>query len=357
MRFPRFIIALITAIPLCTGFPRPARAHEGPHDEAAARESIALITAAAANFLDSLSPEQVARARYVFDDEKRLVYRIIPFSIPGLQLGEMTEGQKALVHALLSSSLSAAGYQKAASIVRLEEILVALESAGGRANPAHGAEKYSVAVFGEPSADGAWSWRIHGHHLYLAFTFIDGRFFASGPAFLGAEPHRVMEGPNAGWRILADEEDLGRAMMNALSPDERAKATLSPEVPRDLFSGSYPEFSLEGPPKGIAWRELSIEKRQKLRALVTEYVANVPPALQASRWDRIEAGGWDNIHFAWMGSIAPEARNYYRVQGPEFLIEYCAVALTENHVHTVWREFNGDFGRDLLREHYQQNPH
>lgn len=350
-----FALFLLAALSLIST--RSASAHEGAHHETASRESIELITDAARVFLDSLSPEQVAKARYVFDDEKRLIYRTIPFSIPGLQLGEMSEGQKPLVHALLASSLSAAGYRKATSIIRLEEILVAMETASGSVNPAHGTDKYSVAVFGEPSATGAWSWRIHGHHLYLAFTIVNGRFFASGPAFFGAEPHRVNAGPNEGLRVLADEEDLARAFMNALTPEERATATLSEDVPRDLFSGSYTEFSLDGPPKGIAFRDLSAEKQEKLRAIVTEYVRNVPESLQHSRWSRIEAGGWDNVHFAWMGSIAPEARNYYRVQGPEFLIEYCAVALTANHVHTVWREFNGDFGRDLLREHYQQNPH
>ena len=28
-----------------------------------------------------------------------------------------------------------------------------------------------------------------------------------------------------------------------------------------------------------------------------------------------------------------------------------------NHVHAVWRDFNGDFGRDLLREHLAAVAH
>lgn len=343
-----FLIAVIS--------PVEVRAHDGEHDEDSA-EAIERMADSARNFLNSLSPEKVSQARYVFDDEKRTVYRIIPFSIPGLQLHEMAPGQKALVHALLNSSLSAAGYQKTVSIIRLEEILVKLEEERGTTNPAHGAEKYSVAVFGEPSAEGTWSWRIHGHHLYLAFTIVEGRFVATGPSFLGAEPHEVTDGGQKGWRVLADEEDLGRGLVNALSSEQRETAVVAKEVPRDLFSGSYSEFSLEGPPKGIAYRDLKREHQLMLRELVMEYVNNLPQELRHSRLDRIEAGGWNNVHFAWMGSIAPGARNYYRVQGPEFLIEYCAVALTENHVHTVWREFNGDFGRDLLKEHYEQYAH
>lgn len=352
----RIASLFLAALCLITA-PRHDEAHETSENPAATAAAIARMTDTARNFLNSLAPDEVARARYVFDDEKRLVYRIIPFSIPGLRLGEMTPGQQALVHAMINSSLSAAGYQKTASIIRLEEILVELEEAGGATNPAHGAGNYTVAIFGEPSAGGTWSWRMHGHHLYLSFTVVDGRFVASGPAFLGAEPHVVPEGGQKGWRVLANEEDLGRALINALPAGQREKAVISKDVPRDLFSGSYTEFSLEGPPKGIAFGELGHEHRQMLRRLIMEYVNNLPPELAGSRLGRVEAGGWNNIHFAWMGSIAPGARNYYRVQGPEFLIEYCAVALSENHVHTVWREFNGDFGRDLLKEHYENFPH
>ncbi len=337
--------------------PGVTRAHEGTHEVSPSAAAIRQIAENANHFLNSLSPEQISKARYVFEDEKRFVYRTIPFSIPGLQLGEMTPGQNALFHALLSSSLSTAGSTKTNSIVALEEILVQMEAATGTTNPAHGAEKYSVAIFGEPSAEGTWSWRMHGHHLYLSFTMIEGRLFASGPAFFGAEPHHVGDGAHKGWRVLGDEEDLGRDLVQALDGDQRTQAILSEDVPRDLFSGSYSEFSLDGPPKGIAYRELSSENKARLRKLVMEYVNNIPPELTSSRLNRIEAGGWDAIHFAWMGSIAPGARNYYRVQGPEFLIEYCAVALTENHVHSVWREFNGDFGRDLLKEHYERYPH
>ena len=45
--------------------------------------------------------------------------------------------------------------------------------------------------------------------------------------------------------------------------------------------------------------------------------------------------------------------NYYRVQGPTFLIEYDNVQNNANHIHAVWRDFNGDFGRDILGEHYK----
>jgi hypothetical protein len=46
---------------------------------------------------------------------------------------------------------------------------------------------------------------------------------------------------------------------------------------------------------------------------------------------------------------------YYRVQGPTFLIEHDNTQGNGNHIHSVWRDFNGDFGRDLLAEHYKRD--
>ncbi|MEX2467161.1 MAG: DUF3500 domain-containing protein, partial [Gemmatimonadota bacterium] len=55
-----------------------------------------------------------------------------------------------------------------------------------------------------------------------------------------------------------------------------------------------------------------------------------------------------------MGLIEVYASHYYRVQGPTFLIEYDNTQNGANHIHSVWREFEGDFGRDLLRDHIRE---
>jgi hypothetical protein len=64
------------------------------------------------------------------------------------------------------------------------------------------------------------------------------------------------------------------------------------------------------------------------------------------------SSGLEQIRFGWAGAIARGRPHYYRIQGPLFLIEYDASQNDGNHVHTVWRDFSGDFGRDLLRQHY-----
>lgn len=72
-----------------------------------------------------------------------------------------------------------------------------------------------------------------------------------------------------------------------------------------------------------------------------------------------------HIYFGWAGSVKPGEAHYYRIQGKTFLIEYDhsqnpandTTQLNPNHIHSVWRDFNGDFGRDWLGEHYKNVPH
>jgi hypothetical protein len=70
-----------------------------------------------------------------------------------------------------------------------------------------------------------------------------------------------------------------------------------------------------------------------------------------TRMERLRKAGLEKLVFAWSGDLERGKRHYYRVQGPTFLIEYDNTQNDANHIHSVWRDFQGDFGRDLLREH------
>ena len=72
---------------------------------------------------------------------------------------------------------------------------------------------------------------------------------------------------------------------------------------------------------------------------------------------RIRQAGWEKVHFAWAGGLEKGQGHYYRVQGPTFLLEYDNTQNNNNHIHCVWRDFENDFGEDLLRRHYDQDPH
>jgi len=105
-------------------------------------------------------------------------------------------------------------------------------------------------------------------------------------------------------------------------------------------------------PAGIAAARLDERQRALLWKLVETYARSFETGLAAARLARAKQGGIETIRFGWAGSIARGKPHYYRVQGPLFLIEYDASQNDGNHIHTVWRDFTGDFGRDLLREHY-----
>jgi hypothetical protein len=91
--------------------------------------------------------------------------------------------------------------------------------------------------------------------------------------------------------------------------------------------------------------------------LVDVYTSQMPGDVAADRMARIRKAGVDKIAFAWAGGTAHGQKHYYRLQGPTFLVEYDNTQNDANHIHSVWREFDGDFGRDLLREHVKSVAH
>ncbi len=318
--------------------------------------SVIRMTEAAQKFIASLSADQRSLALKPMGDAEREAFKPVPFPIVGLRFDGMKPEQIALLHELLKTGLSAAAHHKLTEIIRVDDVLLAAEQGRGRAPAFHGSRNYNIVIFDAPTPGGTWSWRFHGHHIYLSFTIVKGELFATAPAFFGAEPNDVSEGPGAPWRVLANEEDLGVNLYNSLDTGQKAAATIGTEMPGDMVSGRASKVDPMAP-AGIAWAALTQEQRAGLQALVLEYCNNSADDLRFERLKRVEDGGWDNLYFAWIGDPARLQRKYYRVQGPRFLIEYCAVALTPNHVHSVWRDFKGDYGRDLLAEHLASTPH
>ncbi len=302
--------------------------------------------------LASLSPEQRSAIHFPFADAERLNWHFIPRERRGLPLRDMTGEQRELTRALLETGLSPHGTRKVDDIISLELVLREL---GG--NPeVRDPELYFVSIFGDPSAQRPWGWRFEGHHLSLNFTVVDGAPVAWAPAFLGANPAEVREGSRAGLRALALEEDLARELVRSLDGGQRAQALVDTEAPRDILTGNALEIDpLE--PAGISITDLRPDQVDALVRLIDEYLSRMADDLAASRRARIEASDLSRIGFAWAGSLEVGEPHYYRVQGPTFLIEYDNTQNDANHIHSVWRDFDGDFGRDLLREHYRDAPH
>ena len=318
------------------------------------QRDIARMATAATAFLEALPVDRRAEATFDFDGDERLRFHFIPIeSYPrqGLRLRDMTTAQRERAEALLRSGLSAEGFLTAQEILELEGILRDLEGPDRRL--ARDPSEYLVSIFGTPSATGTWGWRFEGHHLSLHWTVVDGGAVASSPTFFGANPAEVREGPRRGLRPLADEEDAARSLVMSLDAGQRATAILSDVAPADIVTGAELDIAPLTPP-GLPASSMSEAQRELLMDLIGVYVSHMADDVAAQRMERIERAGLDAVTFAWAGSVRRGEPHYYRVQGPTFLIEYDNTQNDANHIHSVWREFQGDFGRDLLREHLRE---
>ena len=305
------------------------------------------MLSAVRNLCAALPPAARDRMCLPFSADERFVWNYTPVWRPGLALAQMDPAARLLAHALIASGLSAAGYRTAATIMSLEKVLREIEHGRGFVRDPEG---YYLTVFGEPSVRGVWGWRFEGHHLSLHFTLVDGQV-AGTPSFFGANPATVPGGPRAGLRALAPFEDLARELLDAIGTTDRAALLISSTAPDDLLTTNQPSVAPFLPPEGIAASELPRAALEALLALLDLHAAVMPAEIAAARREAIRGTPWETLRFAWAGGMAAGARHYYRVQAPAFLVEYDNTQDGANHIHTVWREYDGDFGRDLLAEH------
>jgi len=301
---------------------------------------------AAAALLASLDRTQRELAARPFADEaarRWLEYR--PRRRPGACLAELTGTARKAAHRLLATGLSEHAYAQAMGIVALEEVLDRTE----RWRRGRHSGDYWVSVYGDPEGGQPWSWRFEGHHLSVTMT-VAGDEVSPAPVFFGANPACVSYAGRPVSRPLAPEEDLARALLDALGDQERSAAVVAGRAPGDIRSATSPRAREGIEPLGVAAAGLGPGARAALGQLVAAYLDRLPAGLAAREAARL-AGA--ELHFAWAGPLTPGARHYYRVQGDDLLIEYDTTD-EGNHAHTVLRRPRSDFGEDVLAAHYQQ---
>ncbi len=323
----------------------------------ASERTAASMTNAATKFLAGLSAEQRQQASFALDSEELTRWHYVPatqFPRNGLPIRAMNESQRALAQDLLRTGLSQRGYTQATTIMTdLEVILKAIENGSAMRDP----EQYCFSIFGTPSATGAWGWRVNGHHLALYFNVANGTAVASSPAFFGSNPAEVrVDGPKKGLRVLGDREDTARALLLALDAGQRTTATLEGAAPGDIVTKTAAKVDPLSP-AGVAASAMTPKQRDMLMAVIETYTSSMAADIAAERLAQLRTAGLDKITFAWAGETELGKKHYYRVQGPTFLIEYDNTQNDANHVHSVWRDFAGDFGHDLLREHLAAVKH
>jgi hypothetical protein len=322
-------------------------------DVIARARSAAAMAEGARKFIASLTAEQRSKAEFKFDDEERFDWHFIPKARKGLPMKELNEDQRKLAKDLLQTGLSQKGYLKATTIMTLENVLREMEKGSG---PTRDPELYYFSIFGTPSAKDPWGWRLEGHHISLNFTLVKGTMVATTPSFFGVNPAEVRQGPRKGLRVLAAEEDLGRELVKSLDEKQRKQAIFDQTAPKEIVTANKVQIDPLAP-AGIPVGQLTQSQMERFKKLLDEYLSRMPEDLATERLERLRQAGIEKIYFGWCGGMERGDPHYYRLQGPTFLVEYDDTQNDANHIHTVWRDFNGDFGRDLLREHYQTTSH
>lgn len=306
------------------------------------------MTTAAGAFLESLTPDQRQVALLDYDSPKRVDWHFIPKDDrKGLKIGEMNEEQRKLAHGLLQAALSDVGYEKTTKIMDLENLLKELQKSGPIRDPL----RYYVTIFGTPKADSRWGLSFEGHHLSLNFVVEGSKVISASPQALCTNPAELQADYSAkfpkGYRVLKEEETIGFELVNSLTPEQAKTAVIAAKAPAEIRNPGKPHAPTDAA-EGIAAKDLDASQKQLLRALIDVYVNAMPADVAGDRLQQIEAGGFDNVHFAWAGATKPGVGHYYRIQGPSFVIELVntqpdVAGNIANHVHCIFRDMKGDF--------------
>jgi Protein of unknown function (DUF3500) len=269
----------------------------------------------------------------------------------GISIRDLDSTQKLHLYNLLRDYLSEEGYARTRHIMDFEYLLKELEPENANRIP----ENYYAAVYGLPGKDSVWGWKFSGHHVALNFTIVNNQL-AFAPFFFGVYPATVNNGPKKGMRIIKDEEDLGFELVNSFAPEQKQKVLFQLKAFSDIVTTNAGQV---GPLQsvGILAGDMTIAQKVVLNKLIVAYLLSMPQGIAKTRMQKIATENISTIRFGWAGSTQPGKPHYYRIQGSTFLIEFDNTQSNANHIHTVWRDFKGDFGADLLKEHYHNAAH
>ncbi len=325
------------------------------------------VRKAAEKLLASLSPEQRAKTLFGVDDPEWRKWMNQHFYLrQGTCFIDMTEVQREAAIGLMRTSLSARGLKQTRDIMRLNETLGELNN---NDFTQYGEGRYYITIMGTPSAKEPWGWQLDGHHAIINY-FVLGDQVVMTPSFMGSEPVIARSGKFKGTVVLQEEQNTGLAMINALTEEQRKKAIISVSKTGNNNVSEAWKDNVVLDYAGLRAAELSAQQREQLLGLINLYVGNMDDGHAKVKLSEVRQH-IENTWFAWIGGTEPTSVFYYRIQSPVILIEFDHQlpinlrhlasdprAVNREHIHTVMRTPNGnDYGKDLLRQHYEQHPH
>ena len=316
---------------------------------AAEQTATSRIVSAANTFLSTLDETQRQSVLFAFDDDKqRARWSNFPTAVvrrAGLSLKELNSAQQAAAMSVVSAALSRRGFEKVQQIMEGDEANKIKE----RNNPLFGKDLYYISILGKPSEKDPWMLQFGGHHLALNIT-IAGEKGVLTPTLTGAQPAVfTLNGKTV--RPLGQESDKALALLNALDEKQQKQAILGYNL-ADLVLGPGQDGKTIQP-EGLKASAMDERQRAMLQDVIAEWAGIAHDSAAASRMAEIKAG-LNDTWFAWSGptTAAPGSNitAYYRIQGPNLVIEYAPQRLGGDpamHVHTMYRDPTNDYGRKL----------
>lgn len=360
------------------------------------------MTDLASTLLDSCGPQQRTTLLFSWDADDRTRWFYTPTDHGGLALSAQRPAQQQLTMRLVAAGLSEAAYNTVAAVIGVENILDRAERWELDWDRERGRDPglYWLRFFGAPGAD-RWGWRFGGHHVSLNYVIVAGQLVSATPCFIGADPARS---PLLGGGELAPlraVEEMARSLVGTLSDAQLRHALLHPSAPSDIVTGNrarvvppaemihmndarlwgslldnprmreiaevidetaesaagyqaddHERVAIRRAPSGLAAADMTTDQRELLYALVAAYESRAPEEVLPRTIESL-----DGVHFGWAGAVEPGQPHYYRLHGPDLLVEYDNTQRNANHAHSVWRRPDSDFGFDVLAAHRSSSPH
>lgn len=322
-----------------------------------AQQSVALnSTQAAADFLKSLNVEQGLLVNKQMNDTARVMWDFVPKVFrAGLVMSSLNDMQKAKFFNLVNATAGPITSDMMKRQFWLEGVLKIVE--GRKPDDMYrDPGKYFIQIYNGSNTSKTWGWKLEGHHICINYVLQGNTVVSATPSFFGSNPAVVLTGPDQGKQHLKTEAQMANDLRNSLTPEQKAKTLLTIETPKEILTYLKRNADVSST-DGILFTDLNVGQKTMMRELVLYYVQRASKFFVKDMMDRIEKAGWDKVRFVWAGSedMTPGHTHYYRIQGPEFLIEYDNYQNNGNHVHSVFRDVKNDFGDGIaghmMKEH------
>ena len=302
----------------------------------------------AQELISSLGPTKTAEFVYKFENSSREHWHFFPnwSGRKGIPLSQFSQDQKRRVKKLLNLLLTSEAFQEQKNIRLIHGLRKDLS------DPNNPMNLYYLSIFGTPSTNRNWGWRFEGHHLSLNCTLIEGKLFSVTPSFWGSSPVRANNGDDQQIEVFEEEQKLSLSLVESLTEGQKIKAELNrTNGPRATAKVSREDFQND---QGLPFSELNSKQQELLRRLIFAFAQKYRPEILEQIDQRKPVMDTSAIRF----SYRPTSKtyiSYFRILSNEYLIEYDNQG--GNHIHTAWRDFDGDFGRDLIKQHLTKENH